>query len=64
MLFNVNVLDLDLDDVTRLEEVETNGNPMPFQELAGDFEEVVTAEVLPFDDDDMEYVDEGDDLPF
>ena len=51
-------------DVTRLEEVETNGNPMPFQELAGDFEEVVTAEVLPFDDDDMEYVDEGDDLPF
>ena len=47
-----------------LEEVETNGNPMPFQELAGDFEEVVTAEVLPFDDDDMEYVDEGDDLPF
>ena len=51
-------------DVTRLEEVETNGNPMPFQELAGDFEEVVTAEVLPFDDDDMEYVDEGDELPF
>ena len=51
-------------DVTRLEEVETNGNPMPFQELAGDFEEVVTAEVLPIDDDDMEYVDEGDDLPF
>lgn len=51
-------------DVTRLEEVETNGNPMPFQELAGDFEEVITAEVLPFDDDDMEYVDEGDDLPF
>ena len=51
-------------DVTRLEEVETNGNPMPFQELAGDFEEVVTAEVLPFDEDDMEYVDEGDDLPF
>ena len=49
-------------DVTRLEEVETNGNPMPFQELAGDFEEVVTAEVLPFDDDDMEYVDE--ELPF
>lgn len=51
-------------DVTRLEEVETNGNPMPFQELAGDFEDVVTAEVLPIDDDDMEYVDEGDDLPF
>ena len=49
-------------DVTRLEEVETNGNPMPFQELAGDFEEVVTAEVLPIDDDDMEYVDE--ELPF
>ena len=51
-------------DVTHLEEVETNGNPMPFQELAGDFEEVVPAEVLPFDDDDMEYVDEGDELPF
>ncbi len=45
-------------------EVENSGNPMPFQEMAGDFNDVVTTEVMPFDDDDMEYVDEGDDLPF
>jgi replicative DNA helicase len=49
---------------TTLTEVENSGNPMPFQELAGDFNVVLTTEVLPFDDDDMEYVDEGDDLPF
>lgn len=49
---------------TTLTEVEDTGSPMPFQELAGDFNEVLTTEVLPFDDDDMEYVDEGDELPF
>lgn len=51
-------------EVAEFVEISSGNAPMPFQEVAGDFNEVVTAEVLPFEDDDMEYVDEGDDLPF